>query len=190
MIKSYSPKTKRNRDGSFTGYGNNADYLVGRIARDRPDILEQMKAGEYSSVRRAAIDAGIISVPHAEDRGLSILLKAWMNASLEDRQLFLWAAEEEIEAANEGRYLNPHAAFKGRTRPYSPADGAVYEPLEALIVAGIPLSEIARRMNVSYRTVARWRAGKSIPPPMQIGKLDQLAQDLGLCSSQEKSDAT
>jgi hypothetical protein len=34
----------------------NADYLTARIARDRPDILERMKAGEYPSVRAAAID--------------------------------------------------------------------------------------------------------------------------------------
>jgi hypothetical protein len=29
-------------------HGNNADYLTARIARDRPDILERMKAGERS----------------------------------------------------------------------------------------------------------------------------------------------
>lgn len=40
--------------------GNDSDYLASRIARDRPDILERMKAGEYRSVRSAAIDAGII----------------------------------------------------------------------------------------------------------------------------------
>ncbi len=34
-------------------YGDNAGYLTARIARDRPDILERMKAGEFSSVRRA-----------------------------------------------------------------------------------------------------------------------------------------
>lgn len=42
---------------SFIG-GTSADYLTARIARDRPDILERMKAGEYSSVRQAALDAG------------------------------------------------------------------------------------------------------------------------------------
>jgi len=40
--------------------GTSADYLTARIARDRPDILERMKAGEYPSVRRAAMDAGIV----------------------------------------------------------------------------------------------------------------------------------
>lgn len=40
--------------------GTSDKYLADRIARDRPDILERMKAGEYRSVRSAAIDAGII----------------------------------------------------------------------------------------------------------------------------------
>ncbi len=41
--------------------GNRSQYLVNRIARDRPDILEQMKAGEFAYVRQAAIAAGIIT---------------------------------------------------------------------------------------------------------------------------------
>jgi hypothetical protein len=38
----------------------NPDYLTARIARDRPDILDRMKAGEYPSVRKAALEAGIV----------------------------------------------------------------------------------------------------------------------------------
>ena len=45
---------------SPTVQGTSPEYLTARIARDRPDILERMKAGEYKSVRSAAIDAGII----------------------------------------------------------------------------------------------------------------------------------
>lgn len=41
--------------------GTDAEYLTARIARDHPVILERMKAGEYTSVRRAAIDAGIVA---------------------------------------------------------------------------------------------------------------------------------
>jgi hypothetical protein len=37
-------------------------YLVARIARDRPDVLERMKQGEFLSVRQAAIAAGIVKV--------------------------------------------------------------------------------------------------------------------------------
>jgi hypothetical protein len=39
--------------------GNTADYLARRIARDRPDVLQGMKAGAYPSVRQAALEAGI-----------------------------------------------------------------------------------------------------------------------------------
>lgn len=41
--------------------GTSADYLTARIARDRPDILEEMKQGKYRSVRQAAIEAGIVT---------------------------------------------------------------------------------------------------------------------------------
>jgi hypothetical protein len=37
---------------STSAAGNNAEYLTARIARDRPDILERMKAGAFSSVRK------------------------------------------------------------------------------------------------------------------------------------------
>lgn len=40
--------------------GTSAEYLTARIARDRPDILDDMKAGKYRSVRQAAIEAGIV----------------------------------------------------------------------------------------------------------------------------------
>jgi len=39
--------------------GTDPTYLTARIARDRPDILDGMKRGEYRSVRQAAIAAGI-----------------------------------------------------------------------------------------------------------------------------------
>ncbi len=55
--------------------GNRSQYLVNRIARDRPDILARMKAGEFAYVRQAAIAAGIITegrqpgLPAAEASG-------------------------------------------------------------------------------------------------------------------------
>lgn len=45
---------------SDAGAGNSADYLTRRIARDHPDIFERLQAGEYRSVRAAALEAGII----------------------------------------------------------------------------------------------------------------------------------
>ena len=39
---------------------NKTDYLTARIARDRPDVWERMKRGEFNSVAAAAREAGII----------------------------------------------------------------------------------------------------------------------------------
>jgi hypothetical protein len=59
--------------------GMHSDRLAARIARDRPDILERMKAGEYRSVRAAAKDAGIvkekIQVPKEPEGAARLLLK-------------------------------------------------------------------------------------------------------------------
>lgn len=45
---------------SGTGMGTSAEYLTRRLVRDHPDIAERMRAGEYRSVRAAALDAGIV----------------------------------------------------------------------------------------------------------------------------------
>jgi len=51
----------RNRDRRSTSNGKrDATYLTDRIARDHPDILERMKAGEFKSVKAAAREASII----------------------------------------------------------------------------------------------------------------------------------
>jgi hypothetical protein len=56
----------------------NAKYLTARIARDRPDILERMKAGEFRSVRAAAREAGIVkptfAIP-AEPEGAARIIR-------------------------------------------------------------------------------------------------------------------
>jgi hypothetical protein len=51
--------TQEQGDNITLKRGDDADYLTRRIARDRPDILERMKAGEFTSVRAAALEAGI-----------------------------------------------------------------------------------------------------------------------------------
>ena len=45
-------------DRSNTSYGETQAYLLRRLARDRPDILERVKSGEFKSARAAAIEAG------------------------------------------------------------------------------------------------------------------------------------
>jgi hypothetical protein len=42
-----------------TSRGTSADYLTRRIVRDYPDIAERMRNGEFTSVRAAALEAGI-----------------------------------------------------------------------------------------------------------------------------------
>jgi hypothetical protein len=62
--------------------GNRSDYLVARIARDRPDILERMKAGEFASVREAAREAGMIKDVSLVEQ----VLRLWRKANQEERQ--------------------------------------------------------------------------------------------------------
>lgn len=52
-----APKTRRKPQSKG---GNKQKYLVAKIARDHPDVLERMKKGEFLSVRTAAIEAGIL----------------------------------------------------------------------------------------------------------------------------------
>jgi len=73
----------------------NADYLTARIARDRPDILERMKAGEFPSVRQAGIAAGIVRVP----TGLDALRRAWGKATDEERATFWRAIAAQLAAS-------------------------------------------------------------------------------------------
>jgi hypothetical protein len=62
--------------------GNRSDYLAARIARDRPDILERMKAGEFTSVREAAREAGII-----KDVSLvTQIVRLWEKATPKERR--------------------------------------------------------------------------------------------------------
>lgn len=44
-----------------TDFGNSQSYLLRRLARDAPKILEKVKTGEIKSARAAAIEAGIIT---------------------------------------------------------------------------------------------------------------------------------
>jgi hypothetical protein len=61
-----APKTRRKLRVKGSG---GQKYLVSRIARDRPDVLERMKQGEFLSVRQAAIAAGIVKVQEEERDG-------------------------------------------------------------------------------------------------------------------------
>ena len=70
---------------SETGAGTSADYLTARLKRDHDAIFQRLAAGEFTSVRQAAIAAGIVKVPSVLDQ----LRKLWAKASEADRRTFM-----------------------------------------------------------------------------------------------------
>jgi hypothetical protein len=69
------------------------------MARDRPDILERMKAGEFTSVREAAREAGII-------KDLSLVtqvVRLWAKATPEERQAIRQRLAIEADERHENR---------------------------------------------------------------------------------------
>jgi hypothetical protein len=64
--------------------GETAEYLTRRIARDRPDVLERMKRGEFRSVRAAAKAAGLVR----DLTPLEQLERWWKKATPAERALF------------------------------------------------------------------------------------------------------
>ena len=70
--------------------GNNTSYLKARLKRDAPKILSRLQAGEFRSVRAAAIEAGIVKPATP----LTLLMRAWRRASPQEREKFLLWTEE------------------------------------------------------------------------------------------------
>jgi hypothetical protein len=161
--------SKRRKD-QHGGYGNSALYLVRRLKRDAPEVCARLAKGELPSARAAAIEAGIIHVPHADDLQLERLLEAWSRADLESRQLFLALIEEEADAATRGEPVPPPKRRRG-PEPYTPIAEVKISELEAFIDAAGGVSEAARRLGVSYRTLCRWRFGNSKPSAAVLAKL-------------------
>ena len=70
--------------------GNSAEYLLGRLKRDHPDIVERLANGELTSIKRAAIKAGIIKVPSDKDRcPIQRIKMYWKRANATQRKDFL-----------------------------------------------------------------------------------------------------
>ena len=68
-----------------TGKGTSAAYLTARLKRDHDAIFQRLAAGEFTSVRQAAIAAGIVKVPSVLDQ----LRKIWAKATEADRRTFM-----------------------------------------------------------------------------------------------------
>jgi hypothetical protein len=62
---------------SSSAQGNGREYLLRRIQRDAPEVYGRLKAGEFPSVRSAAIAAALVRVPTP----LGDLRRAWKRAT-------------------------------------------------------------------------------------------------------------
>jgi hypothetical protein len=72
-------------DNEEATQGTGSAYLLRRLARLGGDWLDRYEAGEFGSVRRAAIAAGIVKLPSVLDQ----LRKLWAKASDADRRTFM-----------------------------------------------------------------------------------------------------
>lgn len=72
--------------------GTTVQYAVRRLARERPDLLEKVKAGGLSA-NAAMVEAGFRKVPTP----LDVLRRAWRKASEGEREAFLRWLEEGDE---------------------------------------------------------------------------------------------
>jgi len=81
------PKPKRDSlsDNESSSQGTGSAYLLRRLSRMGGDWLARYEAGEFKSVRAAAIAAGIVKVPSVIDK----LRAAWKKATKEERLAFL-----------------------------------------------------------------------------------------------------
>jgi hypothetical protein len=79
--------------------GNTREYWASRLKRDHPDIFKRLEAGEFKSVRAAAIEAGIVKDP----TGKQLLNRAWKKAIEVERREFI------AEHAAEYGYTALHA---------------------------------------------------------------------------------
>jgi hypothetical protein len=56
-------RVDKQADNVSLQYGNSVAYLIARLKRDFPEIAKRLAAGEFKSVRAAAMAAGLIAEP-------------------------------------------------------------------------------------------------------------------------------
>lgn len=79
--------------------GASSTYLARRLLRDNPEIFERLEAGEFSSVRAAALEAGIVkptfTCPLEPRRAARLIAKHFSGEQLTQLIEFLVALEAE-----------------------------------------------------------------------------------------------
>lgn len=92
----------RGTNRASTNRSDSVEYLTARIARDRPDVLARMRAGEFASVHQAAIAAGIrkvtVTVP-LEPEAIARVLRRRLSAEQRRDLAALLVADDGGEEA-------------------------------------------------------------------------------------------
>ena len=86
-VRQGQPKKESNPDNirnTFHSGGTGSEYLLRRLAKTAPDILDRYEAGEFKSVRAASSAAGHIKVATVLER----LFKLWEKATDDERTEF------------------------------------------------------------------------------------------------------
>ena len=93
---------RHNTKDSPPKQGTASEYLAARLARDNPDILERVKAGEFPSMRAAAVAAGIVKARQSFSMTASTTPEAFGNTLLQklDPEFALRLAEHIVQQLN------------------------------------------------------------------------------------------
>jgi hypothetical protein len=90
--------------------GANTAYLTMRLARDHPQILARLQAGEFPNVRAAAKAAGLIKALTPLEK----LERAWRRADSGDRHSFLVGMHSETPITLHGATPLPKGLRRGQ----------------------------------------------------------------------------
>ena len=150
-------------------YGNSATYLIARIKRDRPDIIDEFLRRidtkgwnkNTDTLRAIAREMGYLPNPDHDEKLLTEMLRMWNKADDDTRAVFEWLKDE------------PVLRIKGGNEPWQFDESAPSELVES--VKARNMSEIARHCGVSRESVRRWARGQAKPRAEPLAKLKELA---------------
>jgi hypothetical protein len=81
--------------------------------------------------------------------------------------------DDEIDAAGRAEYLN-HREDRRGPAPFRPRQGVAIPVLECLLGSARTVTEVARLLGVTRRTVCRWRAGTAKPGKASIARMESI----------------
>ena len=158
------PIPKMIKTAPARNHGNSSWYLLRKIAREKPEIFDGIKAGKYDSVADAARAAGVLPDIHSDDKPLDDLTSAWLKADTETRGIFMWLLEDD-------EFVNAQ-----KPKPWHWKAEQEIPELEFLLSKLGTIGAVADNIGVSVRTVRRWRSGGAKPPKAKMAALMDQAE--------------